>query len=122
MTSLDKIFEKSNISEEKKKSKKLFGRLLITLRNSNHIKLYSLMEGVMDTDMKDGVITLLFGDKTSFDMVNNPKDLDIINKAFDGIECGTCCKFECANIKVFDADQFERRLREEFGKMLTVKY
>ena len=121
MTSFDKIFEKSDISEEKKKSKKIFGRLLINLRNTNHIKLYSLMESVIDTDLKENIVSLIFGDRTAFDMVNNQKDIELINTTLNSIECGLQCKIECANVKVFDEYQFERRLREEFSKILTIK-
>ena len=120
MAGFDKIFEKSNISEEKKKSKKLFGRLLIKLRNSNHIKLYALMEGVVDTDMVDNVVSLIFGDKTSYDMVNNGKDKEELNNLFEEIESGVKCKIECNAEAVFDEDQFEQRLRSEFGKLLTI--
>ena len=120
MTGFDKIFEKSNASEEKKKSKKLFGRLLINLRNSNHIKLYSLMEAVVDTDMQENIVTLTFDEKSSFDMVNNPKDIELINSILQSIEEGITCKLECNNKKVFDEYQFEQFLRKEFGKMLTI--
>lgn len=120
MTGFDKIFEKSNMSEEKKKSKKLFGRMLINLRNSNHIKLYALMEGVVDTDMNGQVVTLVFGDKTSYDMVNNVKDKEEINKILDSIEGGLSCKLECNAESAFDEYQFEQFLKNEFGKLLTV--
>lgn len=120
MAGFDKIFEKSNISEEKKKSKKLFGRLLIKLRNSNHIKLYALMEGVADTDLKDNVVSLIFGDKTSFDMVNNAKDKEELNKLFDEIESGIVCKIECNAETAFNEYRFEQFLKAEFGKILTI--
>ena len=65
MANLDGIFEKSTLSESKKKSKMIFGRLLINLRKQGHIKLYSLLGGVEDTDIENNKLQLLFKDKTS---------------------------------------------------------
>jgi len=121
MTGIDKIFEKTNISEEKKKSKKIFGRLLINLRKDNHIKLYALMEGVADTDMQDNFLIIKFNEKASYDMVNNTRDIEMLNTILGTIESGVKCKLECLNIKIFDADRFEEFLKKEFGKIMKIK-
>ena len=49
---LDKIFV-SDLDEDKKKSKRYLGRLLLRLKKDNCIKLYSLMGSVVDSDIKE---------------------------------------------------------------------
>ena len=43
---LDDVFQKSNLDENKKKSKMIFGRLLINLRKNNYIKLKKLPQSI----------------------------------------------------------------------------
>ena len=120
MTGFDKIFEKSNMSEEKKKSKKLFGRLLIKLRNSNYIKLYALLEAVADTDMSGNEIKLMFNDKASYEMINNQKDIELLNSLFQEFEADIKVKLDCSGVNAFDEFKFEQFLKNEFGKLLTI--
>lgn len=122
MATFDDIFKTSDISEEKKKSKSLFGRLLVKLRKENYIKLYSLLGGAVDTDLCDDVLKVTLGDKASFDMSNNQNDLNILNKAVQELDENVgCIKLEFDNKKVFDLYQFEQYLKDEFGKILVIK-
>ena len=59
MTNLDAIFTKNNLEESKKKAKMLFGRVLINLRKNNHIKLYALLESVVDSNIIDDANSII---------------------------------------------------------------
>ena len=116
---LDKIFV-SNLDEDKKKSKKYLGRLLLRLKKDNCIKLYSLMGSVIDSDIKDGKFMMKLSDKVSFDMINSSDKeliLSIINEFENGL--GLDITFDEKN--VFDAHTFKNFLKDEFGKLLTIK-
>ena len=121
MAGFDKIFEKSNISEEKKKSKKLFGKLLIKLRNSNHIKLYAMLESVNEMDIVDGVLKLTLSDRTAYEMIDNKDDLAVLTSEVSAINPNTKVELLCNGRKAFDIHQFETELINEFGKKLTIK-
>ena len=122
MATFDDIFKASDISEDKKKSKSLFGRLLVKLRKESFIKLYSLLGGAVDTDLCDGVLKVTLGDKASFDMSNNQNDINILNTAVQQLdESVNSIKLEFDNKKVFDLYQFEQYLKEEFGRILVIK-
>ena len=118
---LDKIFQKSNLDENKKKSKTIFGKLLIKLRSENLIKLYSLLGAVSDTDLKDNILEIALDDKTSYDMVNNQHDIANINNLLETIESGVKVAFINNGKEVFDQFKFESFLKQEFGKILTIK-
>ncbi|MBE5758339.1 MAG: hypothetical protein E7345_05420 [Clostridiales bacterium] len=120
MTGLDKIFEKSNLDEDKKKSKRYLGRLLLRLKKDDCIKLYSLLGNVIDTDIKDGKFMIKLSDKVSFEMINaNDRELigNIVNEFEDGLKIDISYdeKF------VFDSHAFKNYLKDEFGKILTIK-
>lgn len=121
MTNFDKIFEKSDISEDKKKSKTIFGKLLIKLRSTNHIKLYSLLGGVSDTDLVDNVLEIVFSDKTSYEMTNNKNDIECLNALVNEVENGVRVKLINNGKEPYDPYKFEQYLRDEFGKILTIK-
>ena len=121
MADLDKIFEKSNLDENKKKSKTIFGKLLINLRKSNRIKLYSLMSSVVETDLENNEFKLTFLDKASFDLVNNKNDIEILNSMVKEIEDGAFVSLKFDKDKVFDLYQFKERLKKDFGRILTIK-
>lgn len=121
MASLDEIFTKNNLSESKKKAKMLFGRLLINLRKSNHIKLYSLLESVGDTDIIDGHFQIVLSDKTAYDMINNVSDLSLLQETLSMVDSKLSIKVLCDGKEPFDMFKFESRLKEEFGKLLTIK-
>ena len=122
MAGLDSIFTKSNLEESKKKAKMLFGRVLINLRKTNHIKLYSLLESVVETDIANNKLVITMTDKVSFGMIDNANDraelLKIaqeINGEFEGVEICFSGK------EPFDLYKFEMRLKNEFGKITTIK-
>lgn len=121
MAGIDEVFTKSNLDENKKKSKMLFGRLLINLRKGNHIKLYSLLESVNDTDMKEDKIILILSDKVAFEMINNKSDIDAINLILSSIQEGLQVELVCNGKEPFDKFKFEKFLKEEFGNCLTIK-
>ena len=121
MASLDSIFTKSGLDENKKKAKMLFGRLLINLRKSNHIKLYSLLESVNESDLVDGALQLKLSDKVAFDMINNKSDIDVLSSTISAIQSGLEIKLICNGKEPFDVFKFESRLKEEFGRLLTIK-
>lgn len=120
MNSFDEIFT-SNLDENKKKSKMIFGKLLLNMRKNNHIRLYSLMSEVFDTDYRDNVLTLIIGDKSTFEMMNNRNDIDTINQELSSIDSAYTIDIRCEEQKKFDMYQFEEKLRKEFGKILTIK-
>ena len=120
MTGLDKIFEKSNLDEDKKKSKRVLGQLLLRLKKDNCIKLYSLMGSVIDTDIKDGKFMMKLADKVSFEMINN-NDKELIGNIISEIENGLGLEITFDEKNVFDAHTFKNYLKEEFGKILTIK-
>lgn len=121
MAGIDNIFEKSDLSESKKKSKMIFGRLLISLRKQNAIKLYSLLGSVVDSDILDRKLVLSFKDKASYDMVNNSHDLDGINGILESIEEGLTVEINSLEKSNLDEHKFVEFLKEEFGKILTIK-
>lgn len=120
MTDLNSIFV-SNLSEEEKKAKSIFGKLLISLRRSNHMRLYSLLGSVVDTTYGDNVIKLILSDKTSYEMINNQTDINTINQTLNEIEEGLRCEFGCEEKVEFNAFKFKEFLKKEFDKILTIK-
>ena len=121
MATLDDIFTKSNLEESKKKAKMLFGRLLIALRKSNHIKLYSLLESVEDCDIIEDKLTLTLSDKVAYEMMNNNNDLSVLNDLITQIQNGLKIALNCSGKDPFDVFKFESKLKNEFGKLLTIK-
>ena len=120
MAKIDDIFT-SDLSENKKKSKMLFGRLLLSMRRNNRLRLYSLMSEIFDTDFVENKLILFIGEKTTYEMMNNKADVDIINQELAGIETGVVCEFQFSEQKKFDKFQFEEFLKKEFGRILTIK-
>ena len=120
MATLDDIF-KSDLDENKKKAKMLFGRLLIGLRKTNHIKLYSLLESVNETDMTEDKIILTLSDKVSFDMLNNKNDINELTELMGNIQAGLKVELLCNGKEPFDKFKFEQFLKDEFGNLLTIK-
>lgn len=121
MAGLDNIFTKSNLEESKKKAKMLFGRVLIYLRKNNHIKLYTLLESVEDTNLIDGELKITMSDKTSFDMLG-ANDRALLLKVASEINSEvSAVDVECNGKEKFDKFAFEARLKKEFGKILTIK-
>ena len=121
MATFDEIFTKSNLEESKRKAKMLFGRILISLRKNNHIKLYSLLESVNETDIKNGEFQIVLSDKTAFNMMNNNTDLAVLQDTLNTVQEGLVVKVSCNGKEPFDMQGFEHKLKEEFGKLLTIK-
>lgn len=111
----------SELDENEKRAKRLFGKLLINLRKNNRIKLYSMLGSVNKSNIIDDTIVIVVSDKTCFDMINNASDIASIQAELDQIEPGLKVKFECDGKESFDLYKFEERLREEFGRILTIK-
>ena len=120
MANLDDIFV-SNLDENKKKSKMLFGKLLLQMRKNNHIRLYSLMSEVFDSDYKDNTLFLIIGDKSSYEMMNNKADIETIQSELKMIDSELKFEFKLEEQYKFDMYQFEEFLKKEFGKILTIK-
>ena len=121
MEQLDKIFAKSNLDESVRKSKMIFGKLLINLRKNNRIKLYSLLESVTDTNLIDNVIILTLSDKSSYELINNSADLSILKEILNTIQAGLNIEIRCDGKEELDVYKFESFLKQEFGKLLTIK-
>lgn len=121
MSGLDEVFTKSNLNESKKKAKMIFGKLLINLRKNNRIKLYSLLESVVDTDINNNVIILTFSDRSSYDMIKNNTDMAILKDIISSLEEGLDIDIACNAKEEFDLYKFEMFLKDEFGKILTIK-
>lgn len=121
MEQLDKIFAKSNLDESVRKSKMIFGKLLINLRKNNRIKLYSLLESVTDTNLIDNVIILTLSDKSSYELINNNADLSILKEILNTIQAGLNIEIRCDGKEELDVYKFESFLKQEFGKLLTIK-
>lgn len=121
MASIDTLFQKTNLEESKREGKMLFGRMLISLRKSNHIKLYAMLESVEEMDLVDGTLKLTMSDRTAFEMINNKEDLLTLEQEVSSIKAGTKVELLCNGTKAFDIFGFENRLINEFGKKLTIK-
>ena len=121
MASIDTLFQKTNLEESKREGKMLFGRMLISLRKSNHIKLYAMLESVEEMDLVDGTLKLTMSDRTAFEMINNKEDLLALEQEVSSIKAGTKVELLCNGTKAFDIFSFENRLINEFGKKLTIK-
>lgn len=121
MDVFDKIFTKTNTDENKKKSKMVLGKLLIKLRSNNHIKLYSLMESVSDTDIDNGVFKITIDDAVSYEMINNPKDIATLQELLGQIDDGLKLELFSTGRREFDPVRFESYLRQEFGKIVVIK-
>ena len=111
----------SELSESEKIAKRIFGRLLISLRKNSHIKLYSLLGGVTKSNIIENTLVITISDKTSFDMINTPHDIANIEAELNNIQAGMKVQFECDGVEAFDMFKFEERLKEEFGRILTIK-
>lgn len=121
MAGLDDLFEKSTLAESKKKSKMIFGKLLIALRKSGAIKLYSLLGGVSETDISNNKLMMYFKEQATFDMVNTSHDIENINGILSSIEGDLKVEMICLEKNHLDEYKFEEFLKEEFGKILTIK-
>lgn len=121
MAGLDDIFVKSNLDENCKVAKRLFGRLLINLRKSNKIKLYSLLGGVSDTIMEDNVMKITLNDKASYEMIMSSGDIKTIKEIINTIKQGVDVEILCDAKEECDLYKFESFLKSEFGKLLTIK-
>ena len=95
--------------------------MLISLRKSNHIKLYAMLESVEEMDLVDGTLKLTMSDRTAFEMINNKEDLLALEQEVSSIKAGTKVELLCNGTKAFDIFDFENRLINEFGKKLTIK-
>lgn len=120
MASFDEIFT-SDLDANKKKSKMLFGKLLLSMRKNNKLRLYSLMSEVFDTELNENTLTLVIGDKSNYEMMNNKTDLESISNELSTIQSGLQLELKCVEKVKFDMFQFEERLKREFGKILTIK-
>lgn len=121
MDNFDTIFSPSNLDENKKRAKMLFGRILINLRKQNHIKLYSLLESVVDTNIVDNVMEITLSDKISYEMLNNPSDIGVISTILSGLDSTLKLSLKCSGKSSFNGADFEKYLKNEFGKILTIK-
>ena len=121
MASIDTLFQKTNLEESKREGKMLFGRLLISLRKNNYIKLYAMLESVEEMDITEGVLRLTMSDRTAYEMINNKEDLASLSKVASSLRAETKVELLCNGTKAFDIFDFENRLINEFGKKLTIK-
>ena len=121
MATIDTIFQKSNLAESKKEAKMLFGKMLISLRKNSHIKLYSMLESVNEMDIVDNVLKLTLTDRTAYEMIDNKADLAVLNQSASALRADTTVELACNGRRAFDKYQFETRLFNEFGKILTIK-
>lgn len=120
MANIDAIF-KSDLSENEKHAKSIFGKLLLLLRRNNFVRIYSLMSSVSAQNYADNVITLIFSDNSSYLMLNNKEDIANINKLLGEIEEGLSVELKTSGEKTFDEYKFEEYLKAEFGKIVTIK-
>ena len=120
MANLDEIFT-SDLDENKKKSKMIFGKLLLSLRKNNQFRLYSLMSEVIDTDCKDNKLVMIVGDKSSFEMLGSKEDSAAVEKDLQKIAPELTLEVFYEEVKKFDMYKFEEFLKSEFGKILTIK-
>lgn len=121
MASIDTLFQKTNLEESKREGKMLFGRMLISLRKNNYIKLYAMLESVEEMDIAEGVLRLTMTDRTAYEMINNKEDLASLEKVVSSLRAETKVELLCNGTKAFDVFDFENRLINEFGKKLTIK-
>ena len=121
MATIDSVFTKSNLEESKKKAKMLLGRLLISLRKNNHMKLYSLFESVEESDIIDNCLVVTMSDKFDCEMINNQGDLEQLKECLNDIESGLNVKVVFNGKEAFSIEKFESKLKDEFGKLLTIK-
>ena len=121
MASIDTLFQKTNLEESKREGKMLFGRMLISLRKNNYIKLYAMLESVEEMDITEGVLRLTMSDRTAYEMINNKEDLASLAKVASSLRAETKVELLCNGLKAFDIFDFENRLINEFGKKLTIK-
>jgi len=120
MAKIDDIF-KSDLSENEKFAKSLFGKMLIKLRKENYMRLYSLMSSVSSTKINDDKLILIFSDKSAYEIVESKTDYDTLNLIIRNIDERFVLKLELQEKKVFDEYKFEEFLRQEFGRILTIK-
>jgi len=120
VANIDAVFEKSNLEESQKQAKRMFGKMLIYLRKNNHIKLYAMLESVNDMNIVDNVLKLTLSDRTAYDMITNKEDLNHLCNAASSVISDTKVELYCNGAKVFDMHQFESKLQNEFGKILTI--
>lgn len=120
MADIDNIFT-SELNENEKHAKSIFGKLLLLLRKNNCMKIYSLMSGVSEQTYSNNVITLVFSDNSSYLLLNNTDDLADLNGYLNEIEEGLKVELKVSGEKTFDEHQFEEYLKDEFGKIVTIK-
>lgn len=121
MANLDDIFTSSNLDEGRKKAQMVFGRLLIALRKNNRIKLYSMLGSVSDKNIVDNVLKLTLSDNTAFDMLDNSSDINMLRDMIKAIDSNLDIELIGGEKDKFDIHTFENFLKDEFGRILTIK-
>lgn len=121
MAGFDEIFTSSNLDENRKRAQMIFGRLLISLRKGNKIKLYSMLGSVSDKNIVDNVLKLTLSDNTAYDMLNNVNDLNVMREIVKSIDNTLDIEILGGDENKFDMHIFENFLKDEFGRILTIK-
>ena len=120
MSSIDDVFDGSKLSASEKHASTIFGKLLVKLRELGKLRLKSLMDAIIGSDMPGSVITLVVSDRNSYDMLKSQGDLNTVNSVLDGIESGTTVVYKLQEKKTYNVFRFEQFLVDTFGRIVTI--
>ncbi len=121
MTNSNTIFASQNNSDNSTRlAKRIIGRLLISLRRDNLVRIYSLITELSDTKAVDGVIIARVTDNTLYQMLTEQTTAETVNQYLKTIDKGYRLQIELNTKDAFDYAKFKNFLAQEFGNILTI--
>ena len=118
----DDIFEKkSTIDESRARAQRILGKMIISLRQNQHFKLFVALDAVVDSYYKNDVLTLIISDKNKYETLKQPQDFDILKNLLDTISKGTMLRLDYRETYTLDTESLIDYLKKEFGKIFVEK-
>ena len=118
---LDIFSKKTTLDESHSRGSRLLGKMIISLRQNQHFKLFVALDAVVESYFKNDILTLVVSDKNKYDTLKQPQDFDILKNLLDTISSGTMLRLEYRETYSLDKDALKSYLKAEFGKIFIEK-
>lgn len=119
---LDNANTSLNIDEKslnKTLSKRMLGKMLLTLRKNNENSLYASLGGVLDNKLEDNTLTLVFNSQTYYQEVMKQNNFNILQNILT--EQFGDYKLKTELVEKEKKISYETWLKQEFKKMVKIK-
>ena len=118
---MDIFSKKTTLDESHSRGSRLLGKMIISLRQNQHFKLFVALDAVVESYFKNDILTLVVSDKNKYDTLKQPQDFDILKNLLDTISSGTMLRLEYRETYSLDKDALKSYLKAEFGKIFIEK-